>query len=198
MYACVLEGGWKRWRRRKQSAFGELNVPSPLPRQPAYQQLSLERRVTAGTLPPLPHSDSPKPACPVTQAQLHSGVAVSHPVTASDSLLSNSWGIRSSGARVSMVAALDTAGFPGNLPSHPSFSVSLFMNVWIYIYLFSSRVHGQGVPAFRVILLPLGEEVDKHCKKTGFIHCGKVSVYTGEKNVSPHSLHMMNFRFMRR
>lgn len=82
-----------------------------------------------------------------------------------------------------MVTVLDTAGFPGNPPSYPSFSASLFMNVWIYVYLFSIRVHGQGVPAFRVVLLPLVEEVDKHCKKMDFIHCGKMSVYTGEKNV---------------
>lgn len=33
------------------------------------------------------------------------------------------------------------------------------------------------------------------CKKMDFIHCGKVSVYGGKKCV-PHSLHMMNLRFM--
>lgn len=72
------------------------------------------------------------------------------------------------------------------------FKLSLFL---LFIYLVPSRVQGQGVPAFWVILLPLGEEADKPSKKMDFIHCGKVSVYRGKKCV-PHSLHMMNLRLM--
>lgn len=143
---CVhwKEGG-KDDDTHKQSAFGELNVPSPLPRLPAYQQLSLEHRVTqpaAGRCLPDPLR-LPEACLPSDTSSAAFGVAVSHPAAASDSLLSNSWGIRSSGARVSMVAVLDTAGFPGNPPSHPSFSASLWMYGFMFIYFpsgFTDRV----------------------------------------------------------
>lgn len=93
---------------------------------------------------------------------------------------------------------LNRAGLPGNPPSHPwEPSESSLFSFCLFIYLFklSTGFREQGVPAFWVILLPEGEEEDKLCKKMDFIHCGKVSVFGGKKCV-PHSLHMMNLRFM--
>lgn len=124
------------------------------------------------------HSHFLEPGCSLTHVQLHLGACVSHWAWVHYSLLSNTSGIRSSGAHVSVVTVsmmLNTAGLPGNLPSPPSLSL---------IYLASFRQgSGTGCSCFGVVLLPLGEQADKLSKKMGFILCGKVSIYGGEKNV---------------
>lgn len=76
---------------------------------------------------------------------------------------------------------LNMAGLPGKTSES-----SLFL----FIYLVSlHRVQGQAVPAFWVILLPLGGQEDKLCKKMDFTYCGKVSVYRGKKMRSTFSPH---------
>lgn len=106
-------------------------------------------------------------------------------VTAEPEFLTHCWAIAEELGAAGVCAVctvLNTSGIPGNPPSHPSFPIYLFIYLFIFIYLLFSRVHRRGAPTFCIILLPWGEKADKWHRKIDFVHCGKVSVCTGEKN----------------